>query len=68
MEIASRNKANKKIGEIYLAQLRQMTSEERMKRALNYVDLPGKTAEQSIRNEFPNSHEELKKLRQRISK
>lgn len=70
MEIANRNKANKKIEEIYLARLRRMTGEERMRRAFELCRFAWKIAEQSIRNEFPNiSDEELKKkLRQRIAK
>ncbi len=64
------NKANRRIEEIYLTRLREMTGEERMKRAFELCRFAWKMAELSIRNEFPNiSDRELKeRLRQRISK
>ncbi|MGB9721406.1 MAG: hypothetical protein ACPL28_08025 [bacterium] len=70
MKKLNKDELNKKIEEIYLARLRQMTGEERMKRAFELCRFAWKIAEQSIRNEFPNiSNEELKKkLQQRISK
>ena len=70
MGTINKNKLNKKIDDIYLTRLRQMTGEERMKRAFELCGFAWKIAEQNILNEFPNiSNEELKeKLRQRLSK
>ena len=70
MGMTNKNGTNKIIEELYLARLRQMTGEERMKRAFELCRFAWKMAEQSIRNEFPNiSSKELKeKLRQRIAK
>lgn len=70
MEMVNKNEPNKRAEEIYLARLRQMTGEERMKQAFELCRFAWEIAEQSIRNKFPNiSDKELKeKLRQRIPK
>ena len=59
---------NEKSEAIYLEQLRNMTGEERMRRAFELCRFVWKIAEQSIRNEFPGiSEKELhEKLRQRM--
>lgn len=59
---------NEKSEAIYLEQLRNMTGEERMRRAFELCRFAWKIAEQSIRNEFPGiSEKELhEKLRQRM--